>query len=267
MKKQKIQIGVMLVIAVALIVGYTVMKKSNEEAKKAEEDEEYSEVLINCETTDITEIKIKKDGTVYDIKRSDNPDAADNTTDNATDDADDSSTEASSDSSAEISDESSAETVTEAETDAETDADAETEAETETDTETDTDTAVDTEAIAETDSETETEDVPEYIWTLEDGSRITENGSDTMCSTLAGLTAVDKLSSDKVSDYADFGLDDESIIVEVTYSDKTITLKIGDKNEITDSYYVLVDNEEDIYLTETNLAATFDVDIDSLKES
>lgn len=100
---------------------------------------------------------------------------------------------------------------------------------------------------------------------LYDGDNSLELEEDTITSMLysaASLTAKDALEEyDSLNDY---GLDAPENTIVITTSDEMITLLVGNENEITGDYYVMLEGDDTVYLIGTALNNTFGKSVDDL---
>lgn len=89
-----------------------------------------------------------------------------------------------------------------------------------------------------------------------------EDTIESMLSAVASLTAEEEL--EEYESLSDYGLESPENTIVITTSDSTITLLVGDANEITGDYYVMTEDSDIIYLISTSLSSTFGVTVDEL---
>ncbi len=85
----------------------------------------------------------------------------------------------------------------------------------------------------------------------------------------AKINNLKTITSDQVvegaENLADFGLEDPAIVVDFTLSDGTThTLKIGDYNDVSSTYYLLVDDISTIYTVSSSINYNFNFDEDAI---
>lgn len=92
---------------------------------------------------------------------------------------------------------------------------------------------------------------------LLDGDQISS-----MLGTASSLTA-----ATEVTDYdslADYGLEEPSNTITLQTTDTTITLYVGDTNEMLSQYYVKKDGDDAVYLVSANLSSVFGKSVSDL---
>ena len=100
-----------------------------------------------------------------------------------------------------------------------------------------------------------TKDGESWTWDGDTALDLQESMVKTMLNAVAGLTA-----SEEMTEYealSDYGLEEPSAAISVTTDAGTTTLYVGNKNDITGTYYVKCSNSESVYLISKNLSSTF----------
>ena len=86
---------------------------------------------------------------------------------------------------------------------------------------------------------------------------VTQNTLSEMAESVATVNATRKL--DNPEDISNYGLDEPSLVVDITSNDKTYSFSVGDYTAYTSEYYVLY--EDDVYLMDSTLTETFSKDL------
>lgn len=243
MKKQKTQLIVILVVLAVLVASYFALSAHNK--KVAEEESTDAYTILTMDTSTVKEVKLTKTTKTEVVA------------DAATEDASvsDTASEGASDETA--ADASASETATE-------DASAASEA-------SDSSSAAEE---ASTEVEYEYSSEVSYDLVLEDGTWYLSSDkslaidTDTVTSLLSNLATV---TSDKeiagVTDFAQYGLDHPTLVIEVTTNDgTTTTINIGDYNSVSSLYYARIGDSANVYLIASALYTSFNVDASSFEQ-
>lgn len=100
-----------------------------------------------------------------------------------------------------------------------------------------------------------TKDGENWKWEGDTSLNLDASQIESMLSMAAGLTAAESIT--EYDSLADYGLENPSDILTFTTSAGTITLNLGNKNEITSQYYLKRADEDTVYLVGRDLSATF----------
>ena len=79
------------------------------------------------------------------------------------------------------------------------------------------------------------------------------------------MTASEKL--DEITELSDYGLDSPQNVITIETEKDTLTLDIGNCNEMLSEYYIKKEGSDDVYLTDSTTAKLFTKTVDSLKAS
>lgn len=77
------------------------------------------------------------------------------------------------------------------------------------------------------------------------------------------MTASEKL--DEITDLSDYGLDAPENVITIETSEDTVTLDVGNCNDMLSEYYIKKEGSDDVYLTDSTTAKLFTKTVDSLK--
>ena len=99
-----------------------------------------------------------------------------------------------------------------------------------------------------------TKDGEDWIYDGDSSVDIDEDAVETMLNSLEALTATDEINCEDLSEY---GLEDPSDVISYTTDSGSVTLSVGNKNDMLGSYYVMTGEDGKVYLTNTSLADVF----------
>ena len=99
-----------------------------------------------------------------------------------------------------------------------------------------------------------TKDGEDWIYDGDSSVDIDEDAVETMLNSLEALTATDEINCEDLSEY---GLEDPSDVISYTTDSGSVTLSVGNKNDMLGSYYVMTGEDGKVYLTNTSLADAF----------
>lgn len=99
-----------------------------------------------------------------------------------------------------------------------------------------------------------TKDGENWIYDGDSSVDIDEDAVETMLNSLEALTATDEINCEDLSEY---GLEDPSDVISYTTDSGSVTLSVGNKNDMLGSYYVMTGEDGKVYLTNTSLADVF----------
>lgn len=99
-----------------------------------------------------------------------------------------------------------------------------------------------------------TKDGENWIYDGDSSVDIDEDAVETMLNSLEALTATDEINCEDLSEY---GLEDPSDVISYTTDSGSVTLSVGNKNDMLGSYYVMTGEDGKVYLTNTSLADAF----------
>lgn len=101
-----------------------------------------------------------------------------------------------------------------------------------------------------------------WTWSEDDNYPINQTKADDLADAVANLEAATALTD---ADSSEYGLDNTEPNVKITLKggeEKSITL--GDTNDILDQCYLMISGDDTIYLVDSSIKDTFNIDIDSL---
>lgn len=99
-----------------------------------------------------------------------------------------------------------------------------------------------------------TKDGEDWIYDGDSSVDIDEDAVETMLNSLEALTATDEINCEDLSEY---GLEEPSDVISYTTDSGSVTLSVGNKNDMLGSYYVMTGEDGKVYLTNTSLADVF----------
>lgn len=100
-----------------------------------------------------------------------------------------------------------------------------------------------------------TKDGEDWKWEGDMSLKLDASQIENMLSAAAGVTAEERIT--EYASLADYGLENPSDALTFTTADQTITLELGNRNEITSQYYLKRTDEDTVYLVGRDLSATF----------
>lgn len=93
---------------------------------------------------------------------------------------------------------------------------------------------------------------------------ITQNMISTMLSNLSEITAEQQITSPEDTDQ--YGFDAPSNVIQLKMGDSTFTVTIGMQNEITGQYYLMVSDDDTVYLVDSTIPYAFQKSVEDLTE-
>ncbi len=101
-----------------------------------------------------------------------------------------------------------------------------------------------------------------WHWTGDEDFPVDEDKANNLAQKFADITATREFSEDDLSEY---GVEESEIKITATLSDgESYKFTIGNKNEVTNENYVMLDGNDNIYMVESSFASAFEKTIDDL---
>ena len=106
-------------------------------------------------------------------------------------------------------------------------------------------------------------DGDDWVYDADTFVDLDEDSVQSLLSQAEKMTASEKL--DEITELSDYGLDDPENVITIETAEETITLDVGDRNDMLSEYYLKKEGSDDVYLTDSTTAKLFTKTLDSLK--
>lgn len=93
---------------------------------------------------------------------------------------------------------------------------------------------------------------------------ISQTMIETMLSNVAKITAQQQITT--TDDISQYGMDAPLSVIELQMGETTVTITVGMQNTITSQYYMMVSNDDTVYLTDSTVYSAFQKSVEDLTE-
>lgn len=106
----------------------------------------------------------------------------------------------------------------------------------------------------------------EDVWYYKEDKSIpiTQTMIETMLSNMEKIVAEQKIADPE--DISQYGLEEPSNVIELQVGESTFTVTIGMQNEFTSQYYMMVSDDDNVYLTDSSIYNGFKKSVEDLTE-
>lgn len=106
-------------------------------------------------------------------------------------------------------------------------------------------------------------DGDDWVYDADTSVDLDEDSVKSLLTQAGKMTASEKL--DEITNLSDYGLDDPENVITIETSEDTVTLDVGNCNDMLSEYYIRKEGSDDVYLTDSTTAKLFTKTVDSLK--
>lgn len=93
---------------------------------------------------------------------------------------------------------------------------------------------------------------------------ISQTMIETMLSKVAEITAEQQITT--TDDISQYGMDAPLNVIEIQMGETIVTITVGTQNTITSQYYMMVSNDDTVYLTDSTVYSAFQKSVEDLTE-
>lgn len=93
---------------------------------------------------------------------------------------------------------------------------------------------------------------------------ISQTMIETMLSNVAEITAEQQITA--TDDISQYGMDTPLSVIALQMGETTVTITVGMQNTITSQYYMMVSNDDTVYLTDSTVYSAFQKSVEDLTE-